>query len=98
MQDTQNNNAQQTPFGEATPKILLNDSMLDLFRQSINARLETLAFDANEPHELCYQRPNALATANNLQQVKTRLQLLSKDITFLCNEIKLLEGLQNLTG
>ena len=71
--------------------------MLALFRQSLKVRFEKLAFDAQEPHETCYEQSTALESNDILQQIKGRLVSLNEETCFLLNELTLLEHLQKLT-
>lgn len=98
MQDKNNNSGQQNNAGSNLPYFSqeMFPVMLALFRQSIKVRFEKLAFDAQEPHETCYEQSTALENYDALQQIKTRLQLLNEDTCFLLNELTLLESLQCL--
>ena len=101
MQDTQNNNEQQSTDAPhdilgSFPKEIF-PVMMDLLRQSIKVRLEKLAFDAQEPHDLCYEQSTALESSDTLKQIKDRLQLINEDTCFLYNEVSLLEIFQKLS-
>lgn len=100
MQNTNNNNGQQNNAPSNLSLIGFPQEMfpvmLALFRQSLKVRFEKLAFDAQEPHEACYEQSTALESNDALQQLKTRLTLLNEDTCFLLNELTLLEHLQKL--
>ena len=102
MQDIENNYGQQTaPVSPSSTKLTLFDSftcpvMQSLFRQSIKTRFEKLAFDAKEPHDLCYEHSTALETSDTLQRIKAWLQLVNEETCFLYNEVRLLESMQKV--
>ena len=74
----------------------ISSKLLSPARRGIKVRFEKLAFDAQEPHEVCYEQSTVLETNDILQQIKGKLELLNEETCFLLNEVTLLEHLQSL--
>ncbi|WP_299458714.1 hypothetical protein [uncultured Microscilla sp.] len=86
MQVTQNLNGQQT-----CPVLDLQDIILDLFHQNLMARLEALAFDAQELLEANAQPAEDLAPQKKLA---AQLRLMSTHIHHLSNDVEVWQYLQ----